>query len=63
MKNNQTPTQTNFSKCFTKQTIFIFLCFVSLTILATSCYTTNKCPAYGHYSQVIEKQVKTEIIN
>jgi len=37
-------------KQFPKQLRVLFF-IVMLAILATACYTTTKCPAYGHYSQ------------
>jgi len=37
---------------FAKKAIAIVLFFAILSISITSCYTTQRCPAYGHYSQV-----------
>lgn len=36
-----------------KRTIRIIICLFALAFFTTSCYTTNNCPAYGHYSQVV----------
>jgi len=37
-----------------KRTIVILLCAAALVFLVASCYTAHKCPAYGHYSEVIK---------
>jgi len=38
---------------FTKKTLLFLFSLVTLLLLVTACYTTQKCPAYGYYSQVI----------
>jgi len=35
-----------------KSYIKVMFLIMMLAILATACYTTTKCPAYGHYSQL-----------
>lgn len=38
-----------------KKQLFLILCLVLLALLATSCYTTHNCPAYGHYSELLHE--------
>jgi hypothetical protein len=54
MKKKPNKIKSQILNRFSKQTILIIFCFVTLVILATSCYTTKKCPAYGQYSQIVE---------
>jgi hypothetical protein len=37
-----------------KRTIVILFCFVAIAFLATSCYTSKKCPAYAYHVEVVE---------
>jgi hypothetical protein len=41
---------------FTKKTIAIIFCISVLAFFVTSCYTSQKCPAYGYTSQVTGDQ-------
>ena len=59
MKKSSIPNNPQPANRFTKRAIIIALCLVAMASLATSCYTTQKCPAYGHYSQ-LEPSVETD---
>ena len=37
-----------------KRSLTLILCLAALAFFATSCYTTQKCPAYAHYSEVVK---------
>jgi hypothetical protein len=46
-----------------KRTIIFIFCLVAIALVATSCYTACKCPAYGHYSQVVDYNIELKIKN
>ena len=52
MKKNPNPNTPQTSNRFTIKTIIVILCLATLAIFATSCYTTQRCPAYGNTAQV-----------
>jgi hypothetical protein len=36
-----------------KRTIVILFCFAAFAILAASCYTSKKCPAYAYHTEEV----------
>jgi len=51
-KTTQAPTN------FTKRALIVLFCLAVLACLATSCYTTQRCPAYGNYTYVAPLEVE-----
>jgi len=39
-----------------KRTIIILFIIAFLAIVATSCYTSHKCPAYGYNSEAVDER-------
>jgi len=52
MKKTPNPNIPQTPNRSTKTSMIVVLSLAILTIFTTSCYTTQRCPAYGHTAQV-----------
>lgn len=44
-----------------KRTIIFISLIFALFVVASSCATREKCPAYGHYTEVVPATVDSEL--
>ena len=50
MNRNRNAKNPKIPMRFTKRTLIVLFCLALSSFFITSCYTTQKCPAYGYIS-------------